>query len=294
MKILVTGCQGLIGSSIYHHLSSSYEHVYGACRTNKAVADKHIVGFDLTSEEVATYNLNQINPDVVIHTAAVLPDVYTSERAIAAADKNRLIDQHVIDFCQKNDRTLVYFSGAYVYDRVASNSALTEEATINPEGPYLCQKAEAEGKIIASVPNHLIFRTSSPIGSKMRKENVLMNFLEKAMKNEPITLYGEGERLQNFIYVKEIAQVVEKMVFQKQTGIFNLVSNASVSMKELALLLIDQVNSRSEIVLDVSKKETWVNNNFSNEKLVSALGKELSYTLERAITEIINENRSTI
>ena len=128
----------------------------------------------------------------------------------------------------------------------------------------------------------------------MRKR-VMKTFLNKAINNENITLFGAGEKVQDFIYVKNIGLIVEELILKEIFGVFNLVSGKSISMKDLAILIINLTKSNSELIFEQSEAEFFVNNNFSNKKLISVLDNGMKYDLHDGIVDMLlkNENRNT-
>jgi len=73
-------------------------------------------------------------------------------------------------------------------------------------------------------------------------------FIERALKNEPITVFGDGEQTRDFIQVKDIvaANVFFAMV-SKETGVFNVGYGKGTSVKELASSICRLAGSKSEI-----------------------------------------------
>jgi UDP-glucose 4-epimerase len=73
-------------------------------------------------------------------------------------------------------------------------------------------------------------------------------FIDRAVKNLPITIYGDGEQTRDFIFVKDI--VAANVFFATQsnaTGVFNVAYGQKITIKELAQKIIALTNSKSEI-----------------------------------------------
>ena len=74
-------------------------------------------------------------------------------------------------------------------------------------------------------------------------------FVSKALKNEDITIYGDGTQTRDFIYVKDVARAnYLSAVSNIPNGIFNVARGNSISIYELAKLIIQETNSRSKII----------------------------------------------
>ena len=73
-------------------------------------------------------------------------------------------------------------------------------------------------------------------------------FIDRAVKNQPITIYGDGEQTRDFIYVKD--NVAANVFFATQsqaTGVFNVAYGQKITIQELAQQIIALTNSKSEI-----------------------------------------------
>lgn len=82
-------------------------------------------------------------------------------------------------------------------------------------------------------------RISSPYGFRQENNTVLKKFILSVYAGDDIYYFGRGERTQNFVDVRDVSQAVVKCLNDSQNGIFNIASNCSVSMKDLADLVVD-------------------------------------------------------
>jgi UDP-glucuronate decarboxylase len=78
---------------------------------------------------------------------------------------------------------------------------------------------------------------------------VVSNFIVQALKNEPITLYGDGSQTRAFCYVDDLIEGFLRMMDapDELTGPMNLGNPVETSVAELAQLIIELTGSRSEI-----------------------------------------------
>jgi UDP-glucose 4-epimerase len=73
-------------------------------------------------------------------------------------------------------------------------------------------------------------------------------FIAKALKNEPITIYGDGEQTRDFIYVKDIAAANAFFATESEaTGVFNVARGQRMTINELAKTIVGLTDSKSEI-----------------------------------------------
>jgi UDP-glucose 4-epimerase len=74
-------------------------------------------------------------------------------------------------------------------------------------------------------------------------------FIEHAIRNEPITIFGDGQQTRDFIYVKDV--VAANMFFaleSQETGVFNVACGKQTTIGHLALAIRNLTKSRSTIV----------------------------------------------
>ena len=78
----------------------------------------------------------------------------------------------------------------------------------------------------------------------------LITFVAQAIKNEPITVFGDGSHSRSFCYVTDMVEGIYKAMFSEGTKgeIFNLGNPEESSMKDLAKKIKEISGSRSEIV----------------------------------------------
>jgi dTDP-glucose 4,6-dehydratase/UDP-glucuronate decarboxylase len=79
---------------------------------------------------------------------------------------------------------------------------------------------------------------------------VISNFINQAIKNDPITIYGDGTQTRSFCYVSDLVDGIKKAMFTEGTSgeVFNLGNPEEYSMGEMAVKIKEMTNSNSEIV----------------------------------------------
>jgi UDP-glucuronate decarboxylase len=131
---------------------------------------------------------------------------------------------------------------------------------VNPIGPRACYD---EGKRCAETlffdyhRQHnvriRVVRIFNTYGPRMHPNDgrVVSNFIVQALKNEPITLYGDGSQTRAFCYVDDLIEGFLRMMDARDelTGPMNLGNPVETSVAELAQLIIELTSSRSEITL---------------------------------------------
>jgi UDP-glucose 4-epimerase len=79
---------------------------------------------------------------------------------------------------------------------------------------------------------------------------VLPRFIQAALKNEPITIYGDGNQTRCFAHVYDVVDAVIAIAFSKNTigKVVNIGNNFEISINDLARKIISETGSKSEII----------------------------------------------
>lgn len=97
-----------------------------------------------------------------------------------------------------------------------------------------------------------IIRIFNTYGPRMRKDDgrVISNFVNQAIKNEQVTIYGEGTQTRSFCFVSDMVAGIYQAMFAKAARgeVFNLGNPEEYSMSNLAKKIREMIGSKSEIV----------------------------------------------
>lgn len=283
-KILITGVNGLIGSTIAEHLVGSYE-VMGT-----SIEDSNMTGLDfkyIKSDITDNKSLEQLpeKVDVVVHCAAIISNDNYSNLLLNA---NCIGVQNIAAYANgAGCERLIYFSSLPVIGK-PSIIPITEEHPINPPTVYHVTKYFGEQvlRLLMGEERLAIFRIPSPVGRKTAPDKIVPVFVKNAIENVDYNLLGQGKRIQNYIDVRDIARAVEFAIDRNASGLFNIASEKSYSNKELAELCIELFDSKSKIHFNGIDKEEdfqWV---VSTKKAHELLGFEAQYSLVDTLREI--------
>jgi dTDP-4-dehydrorhamnose reductase len=149
MKLLVTGCRGMLGQDLVPRLKDA--------GFEQQCVD--IAEMDITKRNVVLDHVGSVRPDLVINCAAYTAvDKAESEQDLAFA-VNRDGPSHLAEACSKLGIALVHISTDYVFDG-QSNRAYREDDVANPIGVYGGSKWEGEEEVRRRLEKHIIVRTS--------------------------------------------------------------------------------------------------------------------------------------
>ena len=283
-KVLITGVNGLIGSAIAEFLLPCCE-VIGTSieESNNTGLDFKYIQTDITDK--SSFERLPQRVDVIIHCAAVITNDNYSNLLLST---NCIGVQNVAAYSRDSKcQQMVYFSSLPIIGK-PSIIPITEEHPIDPPTVYHTTKyfGELVLKQILGENQVVIFRIPSPIGRKTAPNKIVPVFIKNAIENKDYKLLGHGERIQNYIDVRDIARAVSCAICREAHGVFNIASERSYSNKELAELCIKLFNSKSKIIyngIDNEEDYKWI---VSTEKAKKELGFEAQYTLKDTLNEI--------
>jgi UDP-glucose 4-epimerase len=118
-----------------------------------------------------------------------------------------------------------------------------------------------------------VLRYGIPYGPRMREELLLPIFLKKALKNEPLTVAGEGEQYRNFVYVEDLAQAhVLAMSDVAKNQTYNLEGARKVTVLEVAERIRSLIGEQVRIEFMPERVGDFGGKEVSSEKAMRELG----------------------
>jgi len=284
MNILITGINGLVGRGIASVLNEFHEIIgISKSKSNNSGLSIDYHSVDISNQK-ETEILNDLNFELIIHCAASLDKNPLSLNLINTnCNGIRNISKLAIE---KNCK-IIYISSIPIIGK-PTQIPVTETHSINPISTYHLTKYFGELFLtnVLKAENLIILRLPSPIGSELPANRILSVFIQKALKNEDINLLGKGERVQNYINVKDIGIAIEKIIDQNISGLYNIAYNRSYSNKELAELCITVLSSSSKILFkgeDPEEANKWI---ISSDKAIKAFNFHPTISIEHSILEI--------
>jgi len=140
-----------------------------------------------------------------------------------------------------------------------------------------------------------IFNTYGPRMS-FNDGRVVSNFIVQALRNEPITIYGDGNQTRSFCFVSDLVDGFIKLMFSEPqvTGPINLGNPKEFTMLELAQEIIRQTNSKSQISFHELPQDDPKQRKPDIEKAQKILGWEPSVELGHGLEMTIEEFKTRL
>ncbi len=260
-KVVVTGGAGFIGSHIVEAwLERGAEvHIIDNLRTGfmsnvnlfpKAIFHKG----SITDRDLVFKVL--MNTDYVHHLAAFVSVPESIEKPEECYDININGLLNVLDACKEfGIKKIVFSSSAAVYgDNPESPKRIT--AKTGPKSPYGSTKLEGENHLRNFHDLHNLgtvsLRYFNVYGPRQNPQSqyaaAVPIFINNALNNKPIIIYGDGSQTRDFIFVKDVIEAnINAALNSEVNGVFNVAAGSSTSIKELAEIIIDETSSKSKI-----------------------------------------------
>jgi len=190
---------------------------------------------------------------------------------------------NLLKLAEKNNAKFLFSSTSEIYgDPKEHPQKETYWGNVNPIGIRSCYdeaKRFAEAMVMAFVREKnidaRIVRIFNTYGPRMNEYDgrVIPNFITQALKNEPITVYGDGNQTRSFCYVSDTVEGIYKaMMIGKKGEVYNIGQEEEYKILDLAKIIKNLTNSNSEIVFkslpaddpkirkpDISKARMYLN-----------------------------------
>jgi len=266
MKVFITGGAGFIGSHLCDALVAKGEEVTildnlsTGSKSNIAHLEGKVKVFqgDIRDKELVESLLNDC--DLVLHMAAALGVDNILENPIESISTNFHGSEIVLNAASKFGKRIVIASTSEVYGKNPNQPLIeTDDRVIGT--PQKLRWSYSDAKALEEAIAYALFlkndlrvttiRFFNTVGPRQtgRYGMVIPRFVEAALANEPLQIFGNGQQRRVFCHVNDaIKAVIALSNSDKAIGeVFNLGGIGEVSILELAKLVIDITNSRSKI-----------------------------------------------
>ena len=269
MRVLITGGAGFIGSHLAERLLADGHHVYALDDLSTGSIDnidhlKRRPGFSYQIDRVENEPMlaEQIDRvDVVVHLAAAVGVKLIVEAPVRTIETNVHGTEVVLKHAAKKRKLVMIASTSEVYGKRTTvpfheDSDLLLGSTKQHRWAYACSKAIDEFLGLAywkekQVPV-IITRLFNTVGPRQtgRYGMVVPSFVQQALREEPITVYGDGLQTRSFGYVGDVVDAMTRLIGEPRAvgEVFNIGNDEEISIRDLAELVKKLTGSGSEIV----------------------------------------------
>jgi len=231
-KILITGGSGFVGGHLVKLAQANYE--VHALYNKTPLQNKNILAhqFDLYQVALLKNFLDEIAPDVIIHTAAIANPDQCEENPDAASQVNFKATEALASWAHNTGSRFIFTSTDMVFDGMKGN--YIERDPPNPISLYSRAKLSAEQFIVANNSNYVIARVALAYGMGVtRQTSFFEKMIEKLKRAESIALFHDQFR--SPILVDNLAEALLELVDNEFVGIIHLGGSERISRWEFGL-----------------------------------------------------------
>jgi UDP-glucuronate 4-epimerase len=266
MKVLVTGCAGLIGSKVSErlvraghsvvgvdNLSNAYDIRLKDWRLSRLLGSSGItfIRLDITDRTALDDLAQRYSFDAVVNLAARAGVRQSIEDPYAYYDTNVTGTLNLLELCHRADiMKFVLASTSSVYGH-GPRPFREDQPTDRPLSPYAASKKAAE---ILCFTYHQLFsldvtvlRYFTVYGPAGRPDMSIFRFVRWLVEDTPLVLYGDGAQKRDFTYVDDVAEGTVKALVPLGYEIINLGVDRPVSILEVIKVLEELVGWRARL-----------------------------------------------
>jgi UDP-glucuronate decarboxylase len=306
--ILVTGGAGFLGSHLCTHLINDGHDVI--CVDNFFTGSKknieHLLGkpqFEIIRHDI--WLPLYVEVDQIYNLACPASPIHYQNDPVATTKTSVLGAINMLGLAKRCKARILQASTSEVYgDPLVHPQIESYWGNVNPIGIRACYD---EGKRCAetlffdyyrqcniAIRVARIFNTYGP-NMHPNDGRVISNFIVQALRNEPITIYGDGSQTRSFCYVDDLITGLIKMMGQdNEIGPINLGNPSEFSVLQLAKLVIKLTSSKSSIVYLPLPQDDPMQRQPDITRAQSSLNWEPIISLEEGLKETISYFRSVL
>lgn len=247
--ILITGGLGFIGSAFIglllkntdlkiinidkENYASDHERINNNLKKIKYANDRYVfhkvdlINYDLTKELIFQYK-----PDFIVHFAAEThvdrsitnPETFLKSNIIGTFNllNSSLAYWEKLKNDKKDKFRFLHISTDEVFGSLGNSGKFNEKSNYSPRSPYSASKASSDHLVSSwhftyGLPI-LITNCGNNYGPWQFPEKLIPLAIAKAIKNEPIPLYGDGKNIRDWIFVDDHADALKNILFKANSG----------------------------------------------------------------------------
>lgn len=315
MRLLVTGGTGFIGSELLSKLQDIGHDLCSIERNNTIRSNKKIIENrryqikqgDITNASQLSQVIREVQPDTVIHLAALSSVQYSYNHPIEYIESNLVGTVNLAEACireVKNFKKMIFVSSLYVY-KDTPNMLQREDTTLEePNSPYGIAKLAAEKYLLSLFSNYkfpvFILRPSNIYGRKTGFDpSIVEKIISQMLQGENEVHLGSPEPIRDFLYVSDLVNAFIKLLESTNVNpgqIFNISTSTPTTIVELAGKISKhtefkkQIRWNSRSIPSRPGDPKWLV--ADNTKAKKILHWEYEVSLDKGIQKTIAENKS--
>jgi len=243
MKFLVTGSAGLVGQQVVNDLTAKGDKVYSTYHDTKPQLGIPIQ-MDLNSQDKIKENIEKVNPDAIIHLAAITDVDFCETNQTLAMKINAQATEIISKQAAKIKAFFIYVSTDYVFD---GNKGMKKESdSTNPVDFYGKSKLEGEKSVMNLASSWCIARTSTPFGIHQTKKSFPVWVVQNLQNNKEINVLVD--QFTSPTYVPNLSRMLIEIAKRQIVGVIHVAGATRISRYEMAELISDRLNLNKKLL----------------------------------------------
>lgn len=303
MKVLITGGAGFLSSHIVDMLiKNNYEVciIDNLTHGSKNNLNKNTKFYevDIRDSKVKDIFMSE-KPDYVIHNAAQISVPVSIDDPMNDASINILGTLNILEAAKDcGVKKIIYPASAAIFGE-PEYLPIDEAHPLEMLSPYGVSKHTVEHylKIYKQLYNidYVALRCSNIYGPRQDSSGeggVIAIFCEKLLNDEKPYIYGDGEQIRDFVYVKDVAEAYIKALELNISGIYNVATNTKVTVNELFKIINTELNKNIECIYAPERKGDIRSSYMAYDKIKKVMGWEPKTTINEGIRETLEYYRT--
>jgi dTDP-glucose 4,6-dehydratase len=300
-RIVITGAAGFIGSHLAEALLDRGHSVVGIDNllTGDTANIAHLANRDFTfiKHDVTNYIYIEGPVDFVLHWASPASPIDYLELPIPTLKVGALGTHKALGLAKAKNAKFLIASTSEVYgDPLEHPQKETYWGNVNPIGPrgvYDEAKRFAEAMTVAYHRYHgvdaKIVRIFNTYGPRMRVNDgrAVPAFMSQALRNEDVTIFGDGKQTRSFCYVSDLVEGIIKLMHSNTNEPVNIGNPHEMTIEEIARTIVRMTGSSSKLVYRPLPTDDPKVRQPDITRARTLLGWEPKVTLEQGLTSTI-------
>ncbi|MGZ4917262.1 MAG: dTDP-glucose 4,6-dehydratase [Halobacteriota archaeon] len=262
MKLLITGGAGFIGSNFVRHILTEYPSAEvsvldkltyaGNVNNLKDVrADIELIKGDICDKEIVSRSIRDCEGVINFAAETHVDRSIVDAQAFVQTD---IVGTHVLLEAAKehNVKQYLQISTDEVYGSIKEGS-FREGDPLNPSSPYAASKAGADLLALSYAKTYglpcAITRSSNNYGPYQHPEKLIPHFITNALRNCPLTLYGRGDNVRDWIHVCDNCRAIDLVRRKGKSGeVYNIGGGNERSNLEITKTILELLGKPSTLM----------------------------------------------
>ena len=284
-KILLTGPFGFIGSHLLIELKKSKNDVYTFSRSKKNMIN-HFSG-DFLNTKLFDNILNKTRPEIIIHLAWETTPGKFYEDKINEKWSDATIDL-IKKFYLQGGKKFIFSSTCDEYGVSGKEHNIDESRECNPKTLYGKSKNVVSNFLVKNYKNQSIVLRNFFVCGPGEDKSKLLSYIINNLKNKKIINLKRPHDLIDFIDVRDVARIINKLIEGNNAGIFNLGTssiNTPLCLSRKILKIKDM--KVSKYLMETSEQNDIIKIVANNFKLKKNLQYKIKFNIDKTIKDLI-------